>query len=510
MFMTSLWNNKDTLFKRYDVVAIGIFLLYCLAFAVSRLMISSTMELDEAEQFLLASSFRWGYPSQPPLYSWIVHIISSISGLNVFTLIFTKYSLLFLFYSVFYLTARSLWDTGKSLAVTGSLMLFPLYAYEFNRDLSHSILVTLMAALTCLVYIRMLTKRTVFSYLFIGLCVALGILSKYNFFLFFIALATASLSMREGRHLMFDKRSLLSILVCIIVLLPHLIWLVQENFSPFYHGMRKAQSGGLFMYPPTEILFTVLSPYAGLLLFFLSFVIFFAPFFSLGSRKKSMQAGILSLATLYGLIIPAFAVILFGTAHFAERWLAPVMFLIPLSCFLMVDLDVQHRRFKVFGSLCALIAVSMLLVRICIGFMPDIAGKIEHIHIPFHELSLQLSKTLTHPDRPYQPGITIVTDDAHIAANIMAWIPGMQYVHLRQVRQSASKGEPIPSQDVIILWDAEKLGKALPEKFLRYYPSASAMLFEAPYLYAPERPPFVLGVGFVPSQSERDEKSYAH
>jgi len=59
MFMTLLRNNKDTLLRRYDVVAIGIFLLYCLAFAVSRLMISSTMELDEAEQFLLASSFRW-------------------------------------------------------------------------------------------------------------------------------------------------------------------------------------------------------------------------------------------------------------------------------------------------------------------------------------------------------------------------------------------------------------------------------------------------------------------
>jgi len=237
MFMTLLPNNKDTLFRRYDVVAMGVFFLYCLAFAVSRLMISSTMELDEAEQFLLASSFRWGYPAQPPLYSWIVHIVSSISGLNVFTLILTKYSLLFLFYSVFYLTARSLWDAGKSLAVTGSLMLFPLYAYEFNRDLSHSILVTLMAVFTCLVYIRMLTKRTVFSYVFIGVCVALGILSKYNFFLFFIALATASLSMREGRHLIFDKRSLLSILVCMIVLLPHLIWLVQENFSPFYHKL---------------------------------------------------------------------------------------------------------------------------------------------------------------------------------------------------------------------------------------------------------------------------------
>ena len=223
-----------------------------------------------------------------------------------------------------------------------------------------------------------------------------------------------------------------------------------------------------------------------------------------------MQAGILSIATLYGLIIPACAVILFGTAHFAERWLAPVMFIIPLSCFLMVDLDMQSRRFKVFGSLGALIALLILLVRIFVGFMPDVAGKVERIHIPFHALSLQLAKALKKSDSPHQPDITVVTDDAHIAANIMAWIPGMRFVHLRQIRQSASKGEHIPSQDVIILWDAEKLGKGIPEKFLRYYPSATAMFFEAPYLYATKHPPFVLGVGFVPSQSERDEKSYAH
>jgi 4-amino-4-deoxy-L-arabinose transferase-like glycosyltransferase len=162
--------------------------------------------------------------------------------LNIFALVFTKYSILFLFYSVFYLTARSFWEARKSLAVTCSLLFFPLYAYEFNRDLSHSILVTLMASITCLVYLRLLTRRTALGYFLIGLCAAFGVLSKYNFVLLLFALAAAGVSTKEGRRLLFDRRILISVFVFLVVLLPHVIWLIQEDFPPFKHAMRKAQA----------------------------------------------------------------------------------------------------------------------------------------------------------------------------------------------------------------------------------------------------------------------------
>jgi lipopolysaccharide core galacturonosyltransferase RgtB len=508
--MTLLQHSKDAPSKKNDAIVITIFFLYCSAFAISRLLISSTMELDEAEQFLLASVFQWGYPSQPPLYSWIIHMLSSISGLNIFTLIFTKYSILFLFYAFFYLTTRACWETDKSLTATASLMLIPLYAYEFNRDLSHSILVALIAVLTCMVYIRMLTKRSVLSYIVIGLCVAFGILSKYNFTFFLFALMAASLSTNAGRRLLFDKRSLISVFVCLVVLLPHFIWLFQENFAPFSHGMRKAQAGALYMSSPMSILATILSPYLGLMLFLLVFASFFAPFFAFELRNKSPRAEILSLATLYGMIIPICAVIVFGASHFAERWLAPIMFIIPLACFHLVDLDMQSRRSKVFRGLGVLIALLVLLVRIFIGFMPDVTGKVEHIHMPFHELSVQLSGSLSTSERPDRPDLTIVTDDAHIAANIMAWIPGMRFVHLWKVRENALKRNPIPSNNVIILWDAEKLGRETPEKFLRYYPLVRTMFIQAPYLHAKKHSPFVLAIGFVVSQNEGYGKSPAH
>jgi hypothetical protein len=395
------------------------------------------------------------------------------------------------------MTARSLWESPKSLVVTASLMLFPLYAYEFNRDLSHSILVTLMASLTCLVYVRMLKKRTVFDYIFIGFLIALGILSKYNFILFLIAIGVASLSTKEGRRLIFDRRSLLALLVCLVVLLPHLIWILEEDFSSVYYGMRKAQAGELYMSSPFKVLVAAASPYGGLLPFPIVFFSFFASFFSFDSWKKTVIARILTIAVLTGLIIPAFGVILFRAGHFAERWLAPVMFMIPLALFLMVNIDEKDRRFKLFGFLCALTAATILAVRLVIGFMPDMVGKVEHFHIPFRELSPQVAEKLGQLGLPYEEEITIVTDDAHIAANIMAWIPGMRFVHLRNVRKSAAKGKPIPSKDVILLWDAEKLGREIPDKFHDFYPSATEISFEAPYLHSRKHPPFVLGLGIV-------------
>jgi hypothetical protein len=142
--------------------------------------------------------------------------------------------------------------------------------------------------------------------------------------------------------------------------------------------------------------------------------------------------------------------------------------------------------------------------------MPDVTGKVEHIHMPFHEISIQLAASLPASERPDRTDLTIVTDDAHIAANIMAWIPGMRFDHLWRVRENALKGNPIPSDNVIILWDAEKLGRETPEKFLRYYPLVRTMFIQAPYLYTKKHPPFVLAIGFVVSPDEWPEKSPAH
>src|SRR5467141_3647430 len=63
-----------------------VFAGYFLLQAISRGLISETLGMDEAEQTLLAQKWSWGYGPQPPLYAWLVIILSKIFGLSSFTM----------------------------------------------------------------------------------------------------------------------------------------------------------------------------------------------------------------------------------------------------------------------------------------------------------------------------------------------------------------------------------------------------------------------------------------
>ncbi|HWR57320.1 MAG TPA: glycosyltransferase family 39 protein, partial [Thermodesulfovibrionales bacterium] len=167
--------------RRDSLLAAGVIFLYCLAFLSCRLLVSSSMEADESEQFLDSSVLSIGYLQHAPLYTWIVKGAFLMFGRSLVTLLIIKYSLIFSLYFILFLIARHFWDTRESLIITGALLLFPTYSYEAHRDLSHTILVSVMAAATCLLYIGMMKKEKTIYYPIAGIFIGLGILSKYNF-----------------------------------------------------------------------------------------------------------------------------------------------------------------------------------------------------------------------------------------------------------------------------------------------------------------------------------------
>ncbi len=492
--------SKNIPSGKYDFVAVGIFFLYCVAFAVSRLLISSTMELDESEQFLNGSVFQWGYNSQAPLYSWIVKGVSSIFGLNIVTLLAIKYGLLFLFYCSFYSLARSLWDSRKALIATGSLMLFPLYVYEFNRDLSHTILMTLIAAITCLFSLKILSKKTTMRYILLGFCIGMGTLSKYNFLLFAMAVILAGLSMREGRRIIFDKRIGLSLLSCMIIVLPHFIWLLTDDFSSVRYALEKAQTGGLETPSLSKMFFTIVSPYSGLSVFLIIFLLFFYHLLSTDTGKENPQLRFFKWVAAYGLLMPILIILALRAGHFSGRWLAPIFLTVPIVGFSMIDLNVKDIRIKYFTYLCAFLAIAGLTTRIFIGFMPDNTGKAERIHIPFKAISIQLQDMLRKNGIFDVRDIAIISDDIHLAANSMALLPGTKFVSLEKAIEDKTVNSGIRHQGGVILLNIAKPGKIKADNIMKAFPSSIPFLSKNQYLHSQKLPPYVLWVAIVPMQ----------
>jgi len=334
--------------EKKDLAVAGIIFLYCFLFAVLRISVSSTMELDEAEQFLNASFFSFGYALQPPLYSWLAYGMSLLFGMNIYTLIILKYLIMVVFYFSFYLIAKSFWNTGVSLLITGTLLLFPTYTYEFNRDLSHSVLVTTMASITCYLFVRLLSREEIKTYLFFGASIGLGFLSKYNFVFFLLPLSIAGISFREGRRVLFNKRIVLSFVSCIIIILPHIIWLIKNDYLPFSHALTKADAGAL-EWTAAGIIHIVVTSYSGVLVSFVVFLIFFGFSFLYNSAHRcTLHLPLFRHLCFYGLAFPLVVMAVLRTGHFSERWLAPLLFTLPLAVFSALDISLNSHKFKLY------------------------------------------------------------------------------------------------------------------------------------------------------------------
>ncbi len=488
--------DNDSIGKR-DLAGAAIFFLYCCLYAVLRLSVSSTMELDEAEQFLNGSFFSLGYAHQPPLYSWLVYGMSGLFGLNIQTIIATKYIIMFFFYFSFYLIARSFWNRRASLLIAGTLLLFPTYAYEFNRDLSHSILVTAMASITCYLFVRLLRRESTSGYLLLGASIGLGFLSKYNFAFFLFALMLAALSFREGRRIFFNNKLFLSLASFILVVSPHVMWLHQNDYLPFRHALTKADAGTLDLSSVRQILHIIVTSYTGVLVFLGVCLIFFGFSIPWRNLRKQWQLrlNLFHYLSFYGLTIPLLIIPVLKTGHFSERWLAPLLFSLPLAVFSVADTQSNDRRFKLLGQLCIFIAVVIFAARAFIGFSPDLAGKVERIHTPFRYVSEQLGQELTERGIALRD-ITIITDNEFLAANIVACLPGTKSFLLsgdhRIVKSKLGPGVEV------LLWDVAKKGKEIPDEFAREFPSALPLRsFSASFLHSSNFPPYVLGAALV-------------
>ncbi len=504
--------------KKGDILPALVILLYCASYAVLRLLVSPAMELDEAEQFLNGSAFHLGYARQAPLYTWIVWLVSLFSGRGLVMLVLIKYSMLLVFYLSFYLLARHFRSPRESLLATGCLLLFPIFSYEANRDLSNTVLVSVMAVAACIFFLRLLMRGRRLDYLLFGASCGLGMLSKYNFVFFLLAVLLYGVTAAQGRRVMSDRKILLSLLCFLAVILPHLIWLFQNGFPSVAYAYNLSR---LWLPRSRSFLQFVTSAYSEVILFLLLFLLFMGKDLSLGDILKSKDnnvfwsknrtvgpgispAGIFPALALYGLALPFLGIMAFDPAHFQDRWLTPVYFMLPLAGFSMLGPQASRRRSASLGYLCLAVAVIVFIIRAVVGFFPDVTGKAERIHIPYAALARQLEAGARGAGIDGFKGLPVLAPpgNTYVAANILADIPGSRYVPLAE----ACRRPWVLDGGGVLVYTP---GNRVPSRLLALFPDAQKETVSSPFLHsdgdADGLPPYKLHALFIPPGDSRKE-----
>ncbi|MEY6433270.1 glycosyltransferase family 39 protein [Thioalkalicoccus limnaeus] len=472
--------------SRSTILLIVGLLAYFSLFGVVRVLVSDALELDEAEQILLAQWWLWGYSDQPPLYTWLQAALSRWLGDQFIASVVLRQGLLLATYVFVYLAARKLLPSSQfAIAATLALMLIPQILWENQREHTHSLLVLALSAATLYQVFRLLERPTLAGYLVAGIFVGLGLLAKYNYLIFIAALLVALMTLPAGRRLLVDARTIAALVLVLAVTSPHWLWL-WEHMAVGSSLLAKVTADpaetslatGTFALVSTAILFV--TP------LWLIFVVSF--WRALPERRaQDRPAPLVSLLNRYLLVVGLLLlwIVWMGDVHqVKERWLQPLLFVVPLWLFAQLDpARVPRQRVKVFSSLAIAAGLLALLVFGARVPLAGWTGDYGRLHLPVADLAEEIAA------RGFD-GQLIVTDHYHLAGSLRSHLPDRMLYGPRDGYHLPRPADLAIGGAVLLVWDAARQ-QGIPMPLERIAQDAGWVLdermpsfIEAPYRYS--------------------------
>ena len=402
------------------------FMLLAVYFAVHvviRVMLSDSLDLDESEQTFLSQWLQPGYNSQPPFYNWGQGLLIQWFGPSVLVLAVFKNILLLLTYVVYFYAAR-LVTRDNALAVVASLGLLtiPQIAWESQRDLAHTVAATLAAATMIYAIFRAVKSGHAADYAFTGVAIGIALISKYNTALIVAGVLVALVSMKEYRSRVLSPKILYTIIPAVLIVAPHFLWVLNNLDLASGNTIAKLSANadttwGQNVVSGVKSLASAVLNFSAVSM--IVFLVVFGRTFLRATWAESPEIRLLNRSFGAVLVILSVLVLTGKATAFKDRWLQPVLFLLPLYFVLKMKAisTIQQRlnaRFAVVG-VTLMLAVMMGIIYRTAG--ASMAGKYRRLNVPYASIGDGLVD-----EAGESPGL-FVTNDVWIAGNLKMQFP---------------------------------------------------------------------------------------
>ncbi|HET7714581.1 MAG TPA: glycosyltransferase family 39 protein [Bauldia sp.] len=404
--------------------------VYFVLQAVLRLLAVSSLGLDDAEMVVITQALAPGYGSQPPLYNWLQIGAFAVLGFGAPAIVVLHFVLLWAVYVLVFLSARIVLDDEvKAAGVSLALFAIPQIGWEALHSHTHTLLSLTLAAATLLAMLRVLADGRWLDYLVLGVCFALGTLAKYSYVPFAAALVIAAATVPGLRQRIFSPRMVAAIVLALILLAPHLDWVsahMSETLSRTSKfgidgdaGLAAAWLRGL-----AAMAIGVLGYVA------LSLAVFAAATFLPlrgGGRSGAPERASSGLPNgrtfvlrvlMVALALVLIAVLATRATEVKERWLQPVLFLLPLALMIIAEPRLDRVRERLLIALSAGIGAMFMVALSVAYFFPDLHGGPLRASAPFGALAHDIRKL------GFEKGY-VLAENHYIAGNLLLHLQGM-------------------------------------------------------------------------------------
>ncbi|WP_435089762.1 glycosyltransferase family 39 protein [Candidatus Pelagibacter bacterium nBUS_30] len=203
---------------------------------------NQNLPLDTIEHLAWASNLEWGFNKHPPMVALVLEIFYQIFKSQDWAYyLLSQIFVIISFYYVFKLSKEIF--NNNLLGLVSVLLIESIYFYNFTTP-EFNVNVCQLPFWSCTVYFswKIYNSKEVkfFDCFLVGLFAAFGFLSKY---LFIYLLASIDLLfiylifIKKDRK--FDFKYFITLEVFIIILVPHLIWLNNNDFITITYGLAR-------------------------------------------------------------------------------------------------------------------------------------------------------------------------------------------------------------------------------------------------------------------------------
>jgi len=224
----------------------NIFYIYVTAHLIFWTLVPSitnqNLPLDTIEALAWGSNLDWGFNKHPPMSAFILEVIYQIFGSQDWAFyLLSQIFVITSFYYVFKLSKEIL--DNNLLGLISVLLIETIYFYNFTSpEFNVNVCQLPFWAITTYYAWKIFTGKSIkFSdCFFVGLFAAFGFLSKYLFIYLLVSIDLLFIYLifiKKDRK--FDFKYLISLEVFLVLLVPHLIWLNNNEFITIVYGLAR-------------------------------------------------------------------------------------------------------------------------------------------------------------------------------------------------------------------------------------------------------------------------------
>jgi len=203
---------------------------------------NNNLPLDTIEALAWGSNLDWGFNKHPPASAFFLEIFYQVFGSNDWAYYLLSQIFVITTFFIVFNFAEKIFN-NKILSLISVLLLEGIYFYNFTTPEFNVNVCQLPFWAACVFYSWKLFNNKEIDLkdcLWLGLFASIGFLSKYLFIYLLIAIDLLFfyiIFIKKNKK--FDFKYLISLEVFIVLLVPHFIWLINNDFVTITYGLAR-------------------------------------------------------------------------------------------------------------------------------------------------------------------------------------------------------------------------------------------------------------------------------